>query len=280
MSEITIDQVHPKLRPLVKDFLLKCKYPFKLQGSGRYLRVTEDGSIGEDDVRYHETINFFDPNAETMGHAGAIRWKQNDFNGPYKYRIVTRNVIHQKYTDSERRRSVETLVETRVLKEMLKYIKPFTIHDIAREHDSTSRTLIESWKSEHYRDARDSFRGIPDSSFVRELHNLKAQGVTFVTEEFNRMANVALDAYAETERRQKTIFHQYFVRFAKDGRVVVRKFDGEVTEYNAFEQLPDFIQETIGMLRIMNEDTPRLIGIGARCSENLYWVIQRDEQKA
>ena len=270
---LEIEQAHPALRQLIKDFLRKCKYPYKMLGAGRHIAV--ESGVGRE--FFPEMVLFMDPNAETMNYAGAIKWQQGDFGKPYKFRVVTRYVINQRYRDSERKRSVETQDEARALKEMLTHFKPFTTREIAHEHRSAPVNVVSAWKSEFYSEMNLAF-SLTNDIMVREILNLQAQGVKFATEEFNNIATKGIEAYNETQRRQQVKTVSHFVRVLPDGRVLVLSQGGvEPVEYMSYDHLPDFMKETISMLRLMKEETPRLAGVGARVSKNCYWVIVRDE---
>lgn len=279
-DQIKIEEIHPKLRPLVQAFLAKSKYPYRIFGCGRWL--IERNEAGEH-IKYSEGVAFYDPEAYSMQACGYLKWQHGDFGRPYKFRIVTRTKVSPKYRDHERQRSVETIDETRALKEMFTHFKPFTVLEIARAHAEAARTTIEIWRSEPWKKVSESF-ALDNDVICKEVANLLSQGVKFITPEFEKVAKEGIAAHEEYEARKKTRMHKRLVHFKLNGNIVVTNADSPDKEnpvdvYTTFEQLPENIQQTISMLRILGENS-RIPGVGACINEKMFWVLEVIERKA
>lgn len=273
-NELKIENVHPALRPVVQEFLLKCKYPYIMFGAGRWLSVME----GEEDVRYPAGVAFYDPNAETMQHVGMFKWQQGDFGKPFKFRVVTREVLNPKYRDSERQKSVETGDAKRALKEMLKYFKPFTLDEIATVNSKYADANIARWRAEPSELVNRIFR-LPYEVIAKEVAHMMAKGVEFSTPEFQLVAKEGLEAHDELTKRVRANIARHFVKFEKNDTISVRS-NGVTSSFTAFELLPTFMQEAIGILKMMRtdqNDTPSIYGVGTCVSENMFWVIEPTE---
>jgi hypothetical protein len=117
---------------------------------------------------------------------------------------------------------------------------------------------------------------------VTEMQNLIAQGVKFITPEFNRVAEKALAANEETQRRMGAKIIKHFVSMGKE-QIAVLTVHNDNTRvsnfYRSFESMPTMLQEGVAMLRIM-QDNQHIDGFGARISENMFVVLEIDGQKA
>ncbi len=274
-TTLPIEQVHPTLRPVVQQFLLKCKYPFHMFGNGRWLLAEEDG----EHKQFSSAVVFYDPNAETMQQAGALKWQHGDFGKPAKFRVVTRSVINPKYRDSERQRSIETGDPKRALKEMLTCITPFTLPEIARASNSYADNNIHRWKVDAQHVVAQYFN-ISNDVLVREIQNLIAQGVMFDTVEFQEMVTQGIPAYYESKQRSGAKINKHFVKFERNGMISVMSPNGQ-SSFTAFDMLPSFIQETVGMLKLMrtsDTDQPSIPGVGVQINENTFWVFEQVER--
>lgn len=276
-DQIKIEEIHPKLRQLVQAFLAKSKYPYRIFGCGRWLYE------GAENAKYPEGVGFFDPDAHNLQACGYLKWQHGDFGRPFKFRVVTRNCISPKYRDRERQCSVETVDESRALKEMMTHFKPFSTHEIVRANDNSARMTIDIWRNEPWNKSHTLFE-VDTEIVCKELVNLVAQGVKFATPEFEALAKEGVAAYTEHQLRKKTRIHKRFVHFKRNGNIVVTNAgspdkENPVDVYTTFEQLPENIQQTISMLRIVGEGE-RIPGVGVYLNDYMFWVLEKVEQKA
>jgi hypothetical protein len=274
MSEF-IDTVHPELRPIVKDFLLKCKYPFELSFFGGYVHV--------DDIDYRLGVLFIDPNVPNTStmHGGAniagrIKLVESKA-GKNKFRIVTRSMQNTKFKEAERRRSVETVSARNALKAMLTHTTPISITEVAESREGVADMAIRGWKEEFSNEIYRAFKTLQSPTIVEEVRHLQALGVEFKTPEFRRIAEESAGAFEETKRRQNVCFMKHFVMLKKDGSISIAGADGKTNIFDRFESLPSFIQEAVGMLKLMDVNIPiPEIGVGA--GENMFWIFQKVER--
>lgn len=275
VKTLPVELMHPTLRPVTQEFLRKCKYPYKVFGGGRWLMAEEDG----EQKQFSSMVVFHDPNAETMQPVGSLKWHQGDFGRPFKFRVITRHVMNPKYRDSERRKSIETLDPKRALKEMLTHFTPFELREIAGANNNYADNNIHRWKSEAQHNASHYFN-IANDAIVREVQHLVAQGVQFTTTEFQEIALQGIPAYYDSQKRIKTKMHKHFVKFEKNGLISVLSPNGQ-SSFTSFNMLPSFIQETIGMLKLMKvseTEHATLPGVGQQVSDNMFWVFEQEER--
>lgn len=276
MSEF-IDTVHPKLRSVVKDFLAKCNYPFEVSFCGGYL-IEADGVD-----KYRSGVCFIDPNVPNVSStgrnpaiAGAFKLVSNK-TGKDKFRIVTRHVQKERAKDHEARRSVESVSDRNALKALLTHITPIHINEIAEDKESLANGAIREWKEEFSGELYRSFKTLPQSSIIEEVQHLQSLGVKFKTAAFQHIAETAIAAFIETKRRKDTRIDKYFVMLRKDGSAVITDPRENVNIFDRFELLPLHVQESIGILKLMdtNKSLPE---IGVNVGGNMFWVFQKVEE--
>lgn len=276
MSEF-IDTVHPKLRPIVKDFLAKCNYPFEVSFCGGYL-IEADGVD-----KYRSGVSFVDPNipnisstGRNLATAGAFKLV-TDRKGRRKFRIVTRFVQKERARDYEAARSVESVSDRNALKAMLTHITPIHIHEIAKDKESLANKVIREWKEEFSGEIYHSFRTLPQSAIVEEVQHLRSLGVEFKTAAFQHIAKTIIPVSIETERRKDIRIDKYFVMLSKDGSAVVTDPHKNVNIFDRFELLPLHVQESIGILKLMDTNKS-LLEVGVNVGGNMFWVFQKVEE--
>lgn len=270
-ENIAIEKIHPKLRSVVQEFLLKCKYPFTYTAGGRWLM----GKEGDQYVQYASGVAFYDPHAELLAPVGTLKWQHGDFGRPPKFRVVTRKNVHARYKDAERNRSLETSNEQRALKDMLEHFVPYRLDEIAGAHLRAADSNIRNWRYEAEQKASDTCY-ISRSVMLTELLNMMAQGVEFITPEFQRLATEGIEAEKEHTRRAAAVMEKHFVQITKTGIINVLSPEG-IKNYTAFDQLPTFIQETVGMLKMLGVNNGQYAGVngmGEQTSDNTFWVIR------
>jgi Fe-S oxidoreductase len=115
---------------------------------------------------------------------------------------------------------------------------------------------------------------------IREILNLKALGVEFVTEEFQRLVTDGLPAYHENQKRLSQKIAKHFVKFEPNGTINVLSPHGH-SVFTSFDLLPTRIQEVVGMLKLVsNQNVPgepehrSIPGLGVQVSENAFWVLE------
>jgi len=265
--------VVPQVAELAKEFMQKVHYKFNTEVAGRFVRY--EGDDGER-VEYYNRLKIIDPAAPEMKPVGSIAWMDD------KYRIVTRNLLNARFQDTERRHSVETTNPKRALKEMMKHFSPYTMHELGAHHMSSGRDTIDRWRSESSLDVSTSLR-VPNSIMVREMKNLLAQGVRFATTEFQYIADRTVAAYDEMARRAKVKVGMHLVKFMPDDSIKTLTYGDngagtpEVNRYLSFAQMPERLQQGVGMLRML-QDGARIDGFGTRVSGTTFWVLERDDE--
>jgi hypothetical protein len=188
--------------------------------------------------------------------------------------VITRDVQFPRRADYEARRSFETPVERNTLKKLLAYVTPYSPSEIVESVANHADRVATMWTREFSKDASVT-KSLSDATIMEEVRNLIAQGVTFKTKEFRRIVDASISAYEETARRHKTTIKKYLVLMKHDGGVAVIHPDERSHMYPAFDALPDFIQQTVGLLRILGvgEDIP---GVGTYMNNNMFWVLTKE----
>lgn len=272
--ETKLKQAVPQIADLATEFMSKIRYSFDTEVCGRFLRfgkTTDDVSID-----LYSRIRFTDPAAPEMKPVGTIAWMDD------KYRIITRSLLNNRFKELERKCSVETADPKRALREMLRHFSPYTMHELGAHHMSHGKRAIDCWRDESSLDVSTSLR-VPNSIMVQEMKNLIAQGVRFATAEFQGIAERTVAAYDEMARRAKVKVVMHLVKFMPDDsiRTLAYAENGagvpEVNRYLSFAQMPERLQQGVGMLRMLQDNT-RIDGFGARVSDTTFWVLERDDK--
>ena len=273
-TEEVLAKVHPDLHPMIREFMRKSKHVLSIEQAYMYYERRE----GEEIKTYYSGVRFYDNSAKSES-VGGIRMEHKGKGKPV-YQVRTRHVINSRFKNSERKRSVETTDAKRAMKAMLQYITPFTLEEIFEPHGSTASGIASRWRSQLQEDV--SALSVPRSAMVTEMQNLIRQGVKFITPEFNRVAEKALAANEETQRRMGAKITKHFVSMGTD-QIAVLTVHNDNTRvsnfYRSFESMPMLLQEGVAMLRIM-QDHQHIDGFGARISENMFVVLEIAGQKA
>ena len=273
-TEEVLAKVHPDLHPMIREFMRRSKHVLSIEQAYTYVEYRANDEI----KTYYSGVRFYDNSAKS-DHVGAVRVDHNR-NAKPVYRVITRHVINSRFKSSERKRTVETTDAKRAMKAMLQYITPYTLDEVFKDHESTATGVVSRWRSQLQSDV--SALSVPRSAMVTEMQNLIAQGVKFITPEFNRVAEKALAANEETQRRMGAKITKHFVSMGKEQIAVltVHHDNTRVSNfYRSFESMPTMLQEGVAMLRIM-QDHQHIDGFGARISENMFVVLEIDGQKA
>jgi len=263
----TIDDVYPNLRPMVREFLAKCNYPFTLELGGYSRNV--------DGVAYRVMVKFNDP-AYPNEPAGSLRWGvHTGKSGKVPFSIISRHTLHSRYKDSERCHSVQTTNEKKVVGLMMQHIKPYLLPEIANKSWALAREAERKWRDEYDLTEFDSFN-ISRGEVYKEFQNLLAQGATFGSPHFRAAAETGVAKFDAWTKRQKMIATKWYVGFHNDGGVSLMDESRTVSTFASFETLPQFAQESVGMLRMMG--TAKTIpGVGVRVSDNAFWVLKIED---
>lgn len=264
--QIAIDEIHPNLRGAVKEFLFKCKYPFEMELDGAY------STVGG--VDYYTVVHFFDPMYPIL-KVGSLRWNINYASGkPSTLRVITRNVLNTRYNDSERRKSIDTVNEKRAVKLLVEHVTPFSLAEIASRSTHLVTATEQAWRLEFTPDEFNVFRA-DYSAIYKEFKNLLSHGVSFVTTEFRAVAEQGVAKYETWFERHQIRLSKWFVKFTKHGEVLVLAPTGDTLRFNGFEQLPEALQQGVGMLKLLS-GTDRILGLGVRVSEDSFWVLKKE----
>jgi hypothetical protein len=275
--EDTTKIVVPQVAELAKEFMSKIRYSFDTEVAGRFVRYEGDSN---ERVEYYTRLNIIDPAAPEMKPVGAITWVSD--NKSDRFRIVTRHLLNNRFKDRERKYSVETADPKRALREMLRHFSPYTMHELGAHHMSSGKDTIDRWRSESSLDVSSSLR-VSNSIMVQEMKNLLVQGVRFTTAEFQYIADRTVAAYDEMARRAKVKVGMHMVKFMPDDSIKTLTYGDngagtpEVNRYLSFAQMPERLQQGVGMLRML-QDGARIDGFGTRISDTTFWVLERDDE--
>ena len=277
MAETNMDDVHPKLRAAVKDFLLKSRYPFEV-----YLTGAFDQYDLNNDRNYRIGVGFGDPKYADINHrlCGEIKLLSvKDGNVTKdKYRVVNRSVVNWKARDNERRHSSETVNAKNLVKLLLKHVTPYSMEEIANENSSSAERAEATWRREFNNDAFDCFR-MADKEVMQELTNLLAQGAKFISPAFQKAAGVGMAMYEKRIERTKAVVNLHFVRFEGDNTISVHTKNKigmnpspAPRSFNSFGTLPEVIQQGVSMAKMLR-DGETAFGLSTRVNERTFWVL-------
>lgn len=275
-TEEVLAQVGPDLRPMIREFMRRSKHTLSIEAAYMY----HERRDGEEIKTYYSGVKFYD-NSPKHEPVGGIRIDRNLHpKGKPVYRVITRHIINSRFKSSERKRSVETTDTKRAMKAMLQYITPYTLGEIFKEHEGNAAGVVNRWRTELQDDVRKL--SVSQTAMMLEMQNLIRQGVKFITPEFNHVAETAMAAYEETQRRMRTPITKHFVVCGEQGISVlsVDQDNGRVSNsYQTFTDMPNVLQEGVAMLRIM-QTNQFVDGFGMRLGEQMFVVLEMDKQKA
>lgn len=272
-TEEVLAQVDPDLRPMIREFMRKSKHTFSIESAYMYYERRD----GEEIKSYYSGVRFYD-NSQKTESVGGIRLDR--MGDKVTYQIRTRFTLNPRFKTSDRKRSILTTDAKRAMKAMLQYITPYTLDEVFKEHEGNAAGVVNRWRVELQDDVRKL--AVPQSAMLTEMQNLIRQGVKFITPEFNHVAETAMAAYEETQRRMRTPITKHFVAFGEKAISVlsVDQDNGRVSNsYQTFTDMPEVLQEGVGMLRIM-QTNQFVDGFGMRLGEQMFVVLEMDKQKA
>jgi len=274
MKYITpLEDFHPKLQSILKEFARK-SHAVNLE----VVRPDFIVDMGQSKPEYKTAI-FIDPRfpkrVERRERVGYVKMSEGDL-----MEIGSRLIKNDKY----RRHSLEyntkaSKIESKVVKMMVDFLKPFSFSEIFEFNSDRTEGLIKGWRSELYK-AGESIWHVSSNDLYEEVKHLRDLGVQFKTDEFRKLAEAVetRDAYKVREKQSLEIYHVYVV----DGRVAVTSKELDkykihnhkpTVMYDSLETLPEDLLADVSMLKILGGEAP-IPGVGYRVSDNEFYVMK------
>lgn len=266
----TIDQVHPKLRPLVSAFLMKSRYPYTLELYGATKNVMDtDGQWRTFSVG----VNFVDPNYSRSPVGGLKLTVKSDNTAAYVVR--GRKVVAPRRKMEDDQKSKVSSDDTKVLKLMRQMITPYTLLEVSKFYGNRVDETLKPWRQELYSKTRAPYHKITYETMVKELRNLQSLGINFVTSEFRGMMEETLAYHNEYEYRQSVSVARMFVSIREDG--IHTTMNGQLAVYPAFDFLHKDTQGKLAMLKML-KDGDSIPEVGIRIDAKTFWVLNMPER--
>jgi hypothetical protein len=286
MKYITpLEEFHPKLQSILKEFARK--------SHAVNLEVHSQSTLGRNLIEgkpdykpEYKTAFFIDPRfperTDRRERVGYVKFLPD---APIE--VGSRLIKNDKY----RRHSLEyntkaSKVESKIIKLMVEYIKPFSDNEMFNFNDLNTKQLVSAWRLEHNNEGSLIWTAYSDDLYT-EIKHLRNLGVQFKTEKFARLA-MNLELFEEHKARDTQPITVYRV-FVEEGRVTVSEKvtdshgdlskleNGSIvsTTYNSLESLPEDILSGVSMLKILGGE-PRTVlrGVGYRVSDNEFYLMK------
>lgn len=265
----TLEQVHPKLRPLVSAFLMKSKYPYTLMNCGRAVNVQDGGEWGI----FSMTVSFYDPNY-MLASAGSLKFGLKSDNTPF-FMVVGRQVVAPRRKLTEDRFSKASSDEKKTLKLMRQMITPYTLNEISGFYTNRVEETLRPWRTALYSKTRVPYQRISYETVVAELRNLKNLGVNPVTSEFRGMMEETLAYHDEYEYRNSVPVTKAFLVIREDG--IHTMVNGALEMYHSFDALPKDYQGKLAILKML-KDGDSIPEVGIRIDAKTFWLFFMPER--
>ena len=205
------------------------------------------------------------------------------------YAIYSRKITNAKYGNYRDQHNMITASDLKkAIKNVLKYVVPFTPKELAMQFydpmQSSTQRAIE--KARHALNEAASPVKQNQHAILAEIRNLKAQGVKFITKEFQTVADNSeevLDKYEEEYKRKVNAFFARCYAVGENTYVDLQEAidirgnnsfkaftDGEYKTYNLSE-LPQDIAGSISVLSILTNDQ-YVERVGMKLDDNHFWI--------
>lgn len=274
--ETPIEHYTPEIADFLREFERKCRAPNMIAYNRMKL-------VNADDTHRHPCVYFKDPkNPNEI--AGVVTYEKHDNKWVIQSRLITNNKYRTWSKDFNKK---TTNGRDKALKVALQYILPYSYKEIAQRTLGDSdkvRHVVEDWYGQSLYKARRMMDSLNRDVLMKEVAALKALGVKFQTPEFAAFAEEGLTLYAEYKERKQfvTLFH--FVQQTEGDMYAVstttnsdssgyhKEFDKDAVVYRSFDSMPENIQATVAMLKMLGEGS---IEEGVRIADNQFVVLER-----
>ena len=199
-----------------------------------------------------------------------------DNEGKTIYEITSRLISNSKFNPGKVEHHTKTTNDAKkAIKFMRDYLKPVSQVELAERSKSYVMDAFREQKSQVRGEFYDACQ-IGTEALVQEVIRLKAIGVKPQTEKFERIYSEGIDKYEEYLESKKKKFHQAHVFVNPDDSVAATIcIDGDKNETNLYESLtqcPDWLQQGVVMLRMVEADKKPIKGLGTRWGDRDFWV--------
>jgi hypothetical protein len=272
MIELATPEQLDAMRPTVREFYDKFVKKHNKTSTGtlivNYVHLTtpECGQLSFYDTRYTH------PEAKPVF---TVSYKTSYTRGKdYEYVIWSERISNAKFAQYNSDHYTQSTKDVnKAVSIALKYSHARTWWEIAKGSQRDAQKAHQNWESEP-RGKLHGF-GVTDAMLYKELRNLVAQGVTFITSEFNKSV-LLLDEYAEWENRVKRTVPMRAV-IEEDGKFYmpedIRK---GARKFESLEDTPEELRGKLSMLKLMGEGfVPE---VGYRAADGVYWVYVSKEE--
>ena len=205
------------------------------------------------------------------------------------YAIYSRKIANAKYGNYRDQHHMITASDLKkAIKNVLKYVVPFTPRELAMQfydplQGNVNRAID---KARHALNEAAGPVKQNQHAILAEIKNLKAQGVKFITKEFQSVADNSeeiLDRYEEERKRKVNAFFARCYAVGENTYVDLQEaldirdnsertavIDGEYKTYNLSE-LPQDIAGSISVLSILTNDQ-YVERVGMKLDDNHFWI--------
>jgi len=208
--------------------------------------------------------------------AGLLVWKTDD-EGKSVYEITSRLISNSKFNPGKVEHHTKTTNDVKkAVKFMRDYIKPFSQIELA----DRSRGAVQSAFTEQKMEVRSAFYDacqIGVEALIKEVIRLKAIGVKPQTERFEKVYTEGIDKYEEYLVSKEKKFNQAHIFINPDDSVLFTFYDNgadkpTTTSYESLTECPDWAQQSVAMLRMLEATKRPVAGLGTRWGDRDFWV--------
>ena len=243
------------------------------------------GEAFHSDVRLAKTFHVYIPDQIfVLGEIGYGNFSVNstDNSAPKTYMVQSRKINNEKYGDYRDQFYMTTSSTLpKAVRSASTYLSPYSIQECAKIlsrsiKDNVSSTVSDAKAKVHILTSpiRNSHTAI-----MKEFENLRAQGVKFITAEFQeleRRADEVLENYKERTRPRLDALYIHFRNIGEDTYVDVCEFDSEGGSQPTtilMSELPPEIQGKVSVLSILTNGQ-YVENVGERVDATTYWVLK------
>ena len=222
-------------------------------------------------------IRFFDPRFPQYDLVARLRYG-SDNKGGLIYEIESPFITNDKYAvhsnGYHRKVTKDPKVALKTLKEV---VRPYDAPDIAQRTVHEVRRIRNTWVSEAKWDFHESIN-IEPHALIDEINNMVMAGYVPKTTAFANAMTKGLEARQEAIRREALKVSMYHVLVNPNGVVIVTKerqstkTPAESTTYQSMEECPEFVQQQVSLLRLVETVNTYVPQVGVKLSAIEYWV--------